>query len=1573
MAKKLNRKLVYAVIAVGGIFLIITAIAGFYWLQRRNPHYCLEKARQAVAGSDFVTAEQYYLRTYGRTELDKDRINILFEMAQFHLTVGPKHEPNWRNATACWNTVLNIDPRHIEARRKLLDYFYQAADSGSGGLWKQVDEHATKLLEVFEQTKEQPGREVLMAAARASFEIALQGSETYRQERVERATKLLEQLKKLTPDDVEVYEYIAQVVLLKGELDEAKGVKDARSTALKNAQTILQQAIQNVTDKGKAIAYLSQFELRQVQADPNTLPSFRKKMEDLTQTYPKSDQLFSVLSTCYELHGTMDRRKELELAAQNAEKAQEAAGGQNVMYAIRTASLLYRIGSLYEEKEFTERAVKITENALTFPDATILRGPKESAARQNRFMLQSFLARCFVDQAITARKANDEKTAKLFYDRANKAVEEITQLVGGSTTLIARQWQGMLALAENNEKQAFRLLYKVYQEMKALDKTGEMSSIDAYLCYTLSRLAATQRSLGMQREFLEKALYNRNSIAPEKPSAILDYANIMLNLYAGSRVVEILDSYIRIYGDNTEVRLMRIQANLQAAQFEEAENQLSKMDSGNPEVIQTRLVSANLQLSRLLGTQALEKPDFSTEEQKKISQLRVQQTQLLNELMQKKPDLVDSRILVSVCRERIAQGKLEEARKLISPFAVSQTENVTVQLLKLQLDEPDPNAISPDRQQELMETVLRQIKDPVRQALLLGQRYRALGKVEQAKELYEKAYRQSSDSVEIASDYFGFLLEQKNIASAEEVFSKIRNQNPDGHEGNLFLAQLEIAKENYPAALRRLDECITLRPGSSAAMMLKSQVYLLQKNYSSAVENARLAFQVDPQNGMAARMLALAIYERNRNLSAAATPEQTTELERAIGIAMFLNPVDWRLQGVYAEAIEEKDPQRALAMRQALLKGVPNTSNALMLGNMAMRMARMENDSAKQNAFAAIAGSAYQQAYQMEPSNREVQNAYIEYLRATQQRQKATELFAKDESVLWRFYLNDGQYAQAAEIIEKLLAKNENDIELSQALVDAYEGLEQWEKMKTPLGLLGRQKLTADQEIWLIQKYLDTGDNNEEAEKRLASFQERYPGDDRGQMLAAWLNMYQGNLEKALELAQKYLEKDPRNPLGWRLKGRIHRLMDQPQQAIDALQRSKSFFSDPMIRIELSTIYNQMGQIEAAIGELVGGLNEPQVPSQMLQMLESLYYRNKRFNELAQFYQQMIGKYPNSPFWYTKAGLFLSGQKNYSNALTLLEKAWNLSRQGSPGDPAALNNYLRTLIEAQQLEKALAVAAEFIDTPLAPVAYCNIAAAQAKQGQNDKAIESFSKAIDKASGRSSMTLGTLVVMGRVLGTEFMEKWCNQKLTTDSKYMPAHVMLADIEEQRGAYNKALAHVAQCLEQVPQNSPGWMEFSNQKATLLLEAYSKTADAGYLEQTIQQLEANLKMQPNNGTLMNNLAYLLVDNNVQLDKAVEYSRRAFQGSPADPVFLDTHAYALCRTGEFAQAERYLRRTIQLCERSNTPPTWDIYKHLGMALQGQKKNKEARTAFEKALELGKELPEKEKIALEQLIRDLKP
>jgi hypothetical protein len=58
----------------------------------------------------------------------------------------------------------------------------------------------------------------------------------------------------------------------------------------------------------------------------------------------------------------------------------------------------------------------------------------------------------------------------------------------------------------------------------------------------------------------------------------------------------------------------------------------------------------------------------------------------------------------------------------------------------------------------------------------------------------------------------------------------------------------------------------------------------------------------------------------------------------------------------------------------------------------------------------------------------------------------------------------------------------------------------------------GRAGLTGDQEIWLIQNIWTPAIRNWLKASRSAS--RNYPNDERGQLLMAWLNMYQGNQEK---------------------------------------------------------------------------------------------------------------------------------------------------------------------------------------------------------------------------------------------------------------------------------------------------------------------------------------------------------------------------------------------------------------------------------------------------------------------------
>ena len=152
----------------------------------------------------------------------------------------------------------------------------------------------------------------------------------------------------------------------------------------------------------------------------------------------------------------------------------------------------------------------------------------------------------------------------------------------------------------------------------------------------------------------------------------------------------------------------------------------------------------------------------------------------------------------------------------------------------------------------------------------------------------------------------------------------------------------------------------------------------------------------------------------------------------------------------------------------------------------------------------------------------------------------------------------------------------------------------------------------------------------------------------------------------------------------------------------------------------------------------------------------------------------------------------------------------------------------------------------------------------------------------------------------------------------------------------------------------------------------AYTKTGDKGYLNRAIESFETVVEKQPGNPSLLNNLAYLLADNDQKIDTALAYARKAHQSNPGNPVFLDTYAYALCKVGQYEEAQRSLLRAIQIDEASQIPIPWDMYKHLGMAYEGQSNNKQAAEVYQKALKAATDAPEKEKQQLQQKINNLK-
>ena len=190
------------------------------------------------------------------------------------------------------------------------------------------------------------------------------------------------------------------------------------------------------------------------------------------------------------------------------------------------------------------------------------------------------------------------------------------------------------------------------------------------------------------------------------------------------------------------------------------------------------------------------------------------------------------------------------------------------------------------------------------------------------------------------------------------------------------------------------------------------------------------------------RNLASVLFARNAKLASKVTPQQQEEAQQAIEYSDVFKSGGLAACKVFTpKPSADSNPDNAFDIRQQLLKNYPNTTNALMLGNMAMRMARSEWDAAKKTGLMELAGSAYQQAIEMEPENEAAQQSYADYLRMTGKSEEAIELLKDDENLLWKYYLRNSQFEQAREILKELFEKNPRDPMVVQGLVLTMEGM----------------------------------------------------------------------------------------------------------------------------------------------------------------------------------------------------------------------------------------------------------------------------------------------------------------------------------------------------------------------------------------------------------------------------------------------------------------------------------------------------------------------------------------------------
>lgn len=156
------------------------------------------------------------------------------------------------------------------------------------------------------------------------------------------------------------------------------------------------------------------------------------------------------------------------------------------------------------------------------------------------------------------------------------------------------------------------------------------------------------------------------------------------------------------------------------------------------------------------------------------------------------------------------------------------------------------------------------------------------------------------------------------------------------------------------------------------------------------------------------------------------------------------------------------------------------------------------------------------------------------------------------------------------------------------------------------------------------------------------------------------------------------------------------------------------------------------------------------------------------------------------------------------------------------------------------------------------------------------------------------------------------------------------------EDRGQPEQALEVLEKALAHWPEDE----DLLYRKGVLLQKL-------GREDESLAAMEKIVALNPDHADALNFVGYLLAEQGRDLDRALVMIRRAMELKPDNGYIIDSLAWVLFKRGEAQKAWQHIRHAAALIPED--PTVWEHYGDIAAALG---KTKEARTGYEKALDL---------------------
>ncbi len=360
---------------------------------------------------------------------------------------------------------------------------------------------------------------------------------------------------------------------------------------------------------------------------------------------------------------------------------------------------------------------------------------------------------------------------------------------------------------------------------------------------------------------------------------------------------------------------------------------------------------------------------------------------------------------------------------------------------------------------------------------------------------------------------------------------------------------------------------------------------------------------------------------------------------------------------------------------------------------------------------------------------------------------------------------------------------------------------------------------------------------------------------------------------------------------------------------------------DAQTYVRIAEIYRKQGKFDLALDHLKKAETMVQDSVEVPYNIAAIYQAQGRFDEAIAIMRDLLKKSEKAD------GKYSNGEK--SNRAVFLERLGTIYRD--QGNNAAANETFREIValggddniergyqqiidtwrEAKEWQKALDTAKEAVQKLPSPQLKMVLALQQVDMGDADKAL---------ADVRAMLKGGA-----------------NSSSNSNSEDREVYITLA----QMNARLRRFSDAAQALDKSEQLST---KTDDKEYVWFLRGSNFEREKRYAEAE-EQFKKVLASDPEHASTLNYLGYMLADQNMKLEEALGYIKRAVDLDPANGAYLDSLGWAYFRLGKFELAESNLLKASQ---KINTDPT--VHDHLGDLYQKTGRLKLAATHWERAL-----------------------